>query len=135
MTRTLGKRLMRVESRMCSGESIPKVAADTRMPDVIHAMSSKRLGMTCVVDQRGRLSGIVTDGDLRRHMTPGSNLLDKQAGDIMTDSPVTIAKSVLAVEALRTMEEKKITALVVVDASGMVEGVIHLHDLWRTEAI
>ena len=65
----LGKRLMRVESLMCSGEAIPKVAADTRMPDVIHEMSSKRLGMTCVVDQRGRLSGIVTDGDLRRHMT------------------------------------------------------------------
>ena len=131
----LGKRLMRVESLMCSGEAIPKVAADTRMPDVIHEMSSKRLGMTCVVDQRGRLSGIVTDGDLRRHMTPGSNLLDKQAGDVMTESPVTIARSVLAVEALRTMEEKKITSLVVVDASGIVEGVIHLHDLWRTEAI
>jgi arabinose-5-phosphate isomerase len=131
----LGKRLMRVESLMCSGEAIPKVAADTRMPDVIHEMSSKRLGMTCVVDQRGRLSGIVTDGDLRRHMTPGSNLLDKQAGDVMTESPVTIARSVLAVEALRTMEEKKITSLVVVDAAGMVEGVIHLHDLWRTEAI
>jgi arabinose-5-phosphate isomerase len=131
----LGKRLMRVESLMCSGEAIPKVAADTRMPDVIHEMSSKRLGMTCVVDPRGRLSGIVTDGDLRRHMTPGSNLLDKQAGDVMTESPVTIARSVLAVEALRTMEEKKITSLVVVDAAGMVEGVIHLHDLWRTEAI
>ena len=131
----LGKRLMRVESLMCSGEAIPKVAADTRMPDVIHEMSSKRLGMTCVVDQRGRLSGIVTDGDLRRHMTPGSNLLDKQAGDVMTESPVTIARSVLAVEALRTMEEKKITSLVVVDAAGLVEGVIHLHDLWRTEAI
>ena len=131
----LGKRLMRVESLMCSGEAIPKVAADTRMPDVIHEMSSKRLGMTCVVDQRGRLSGIVTDGDLRRHMTPGSNLLDQQAGDVMTESPVTIARSVLAVEALRTMEEKKITALVVVDAAGLVEGVIHLHDLWRTEAI
>jgi arabinose-5-phosphate isomerase len=131
----LGKRLMRVESLMCSGEAIPKVTAETRMPDVIHEMSSKRLGMTCVVDRQGRLSGIVTDGDLRRHMTPGSNLLDKRAGDVMTATPVTIARSVLAVEALRTMEEKKITALVVVDAAGTVEGVIHLHDLWRTEAI
>lgn len=105
------------------------------MPDVIHEMSSKRLGMTCVVDRQGRLSGIVTDGDLRRHMTPGSNLLDKRAADVMTATPVTIARSVLAVEALRTMEEKKITSLVVVDAAGTVEGVIHLHDLWRTEAI
>jgi arabinose-5-phosphate isomerase len=131
----LGKRLMRVESLMCSGEAIPKVTAETKMPDVIHEMSSKRLGMTCVVDRQGRLSGIVTDGDLRRHMTPGSNLLDKRAADVMTATPVTIARSVLAVEALRTMEEKKITSLVVVDAAGTVEGVIHLHDLWRTEAI
>jgi arabinose-5-phosphate isomerase len=131
----LGKRLMRVESLMCSGEAIPKVTTETKMPDVIHEMSSKRLGMTCVVDRQGRLSGIVTDGDLRRHMTPGSNLLDKRAADVMTATPVTIARSVLAVEALRTMEEKKITSLVVVDAAGTVEGVIHLHDLWRTEAI
>jgi arabinose-5-phosphate isomerase len=131
----LGKRLMRVESLMCSGEAIPKVTPDAKMPDVIHEMSSKRLGMTCVVDRQGRLSGIVTDGDLRRHMTPGSNLLDKRAADVMTATPVTIARSVLAVEALRTMEERKITSLVVVDANGTVEGVIHLHDLWRTEAI
>ena len=131
----LGKRLMRVESLMCSGEAIPKVTPDAKMPDVIHEMSSKRLGMTCVVDRQGRLSGIVTDGDLRRHMTPGSNLLDKRAADVMTATPVTIARSVLAVEALRTMEERKITSLVVVDADGTVEGVIHLHDLWRTEAI
>ena len=131
----LGKRLMRVESLMCVGEAIPKVLADTKMPDVIHQMSSKRLGMTCVVDQQGRLSGIVTDGDLRRHMTPGSNLLDRRAADVMTATPVTIARSVLAVEALRTMEERKITSLVVVDPAGTVEGVIHLHDLWRTEAI
>ena len=91
--------------------------------------------MTCVVDADGRLSGIVTDGDLRRHMTPGSNLLDKRAADVMTTRPVTIARSVLAVEALRTMEERKITSVVVVDGSGIVEGVVHLHDLWRTEMI
>ena len=131
----LGKRLMRVESLMSSGEALPTVAPDTRMIDVIHEMSSKRLGMTCVVDPQGRLTGIVTDGDLRRHMTTGSNLLDKRAADVMTASPVTIARSILAVEALRLMEEKKITSLVVVDPSGVLEGVIHLHDLWRTEAI
>ena len=131
----LGKKLMRVESLMHGGDAIPKVTANTEMPDVIHEMSSKRLGMTCVVDADGRLSGIVTDGDLRRHMTPGSNLLDKRAADVMTTRPVTIARSVLAVEALRTMEERKITSLVVVDGSGIVEGVVHLHDLWRTEMI
>lgn len=131
----LGKKLMRVESLMHGGDAIPKVTANTKMPDVIHEMSSKRLGMTCVVDADGRLSGIVTDGDLRRHMTPGSNLLDKRATDVMTTRPVTIARSVLAVEALRTMEERKITSVVVVDGSGIVEGVVHLHDLWRTEMI
>lgn len=131
----LGKKLMRVESLMHGGDTIPKVTADAKMPDVIHEMSSKRLGMTCVVDTGGRLSGIVTDGDLRRHMTPGSNLLDKRAADVMTTEPVTIARSVLAVEALRTMEERKITSLVVVSTSGIVEGVLHLHDLWRTEMI
>jgi arabinose-5-phosphate isomerase len=131
----LGKRLMRVESLMSSGDALPKVAPDTSMIDVIHEMSSKRLGMTCVVDPQGRLAGIVTDGDLRRHMTPGANLLDKRAADVMTARPVTIARSILAVEALRVMEEKKITALVVVDSSGVLEGVIHLHDLWHTEAI
>jgi arabinose-5-phosphate isomerase len=131
----LGKKLMRVEALMARGDAIPKVQADTRMPDVIHEMSSKRLGMTCVVDAHGRLSGIVTDGDLRRHMTPGSNLLDKLAADVMTTLPVTIARGVLAVEALRVMEERKITSLVVVDASGTVEGVLHLHDLWGTESI
>jgi arabinose-5-phosphate isomerase len=131
----LGKKLMRVESLMSTGTALPKVGPETQIIDVIHEMSSKRLGMTCVVDAQGRLKGVVTDGDLRRHMTPGSNLLDKRAADVMTASPVTIARSILAVEALRVMEEKKITSVVVVDASGVAEGVIHLHDLWRTEAI
>jgi arabinose-5-phosphate isomerase len=131
----LGKRLMRIELLMHGGEAIPKVGRDARMADVIHEMSSKRLGMTCVVDRDGRLAGIVTDGDLRRHMTPGSNLLDKRAEDVMTSKPITISRSVLAVEALRTMEERKITSLVVASPSGVVEGVVHLHDLWRTEMI
>jgi len=131
----LGKRLMRVEALMQSGDAVPKVNADTRMPDVIHEMSSKRLGMTCVVTPDGRLAGIVTDGDLRRHMNTRTNLLERKAEDVMTPRPVTIAPNVLAVEALRMMEERKITAIVVVDGSGHVEGVVHLHDLWRTEMI
>jgi arabinose-5-phosphate isomerase len=131
----LGKRLMRVESLMQSGTAIPMVRTDTAMRDVIHEMSSKRLGMTCVVDDSGHLAGVVTDGDLRRHMTPGSNLLDRRAADIMTRTPVTIPRNVLAVEALRLMEERKITSLVVVDREQRVEGVVHLHDLWHTQAI
>jgi arabinose-5-phosphate isomerase len=105
------------------------------MPDVIHQMSSKRLGMTCVLGEDGTLQGVVTDGDLRRHMTYGSNLLDQQAADVMTRRPVTIGRTLLAVDALRLMEERRITSVVVVDADGRAEGVVHLHDLWRTQMV
>jgi arabinose-5-phosphate isomerase len=130
----LGKRLMRVESLMKSGADVPRVRPETPMADVTHEMTSKRLGMTCVVDDRDRLLGIVTDGDLRRHIVAGSNLLERRAEE-MTRTPVTIARNVLAVEALRMMEERKITSLVVVGAGNTVEGVMHFHDLWRTEMI
>ncbi len=128
----IGKRLMRVEALMQSGEDLPSVRLDTLMPDVIHEMSRKRLGMTCVLDADGTLHGIVTDGDLRRHMTPGSNLLERRARDVMTTKPITVERHVLAVEALRIMEQRRITAVVVVSATGALEGVVHLHDLWRT---
>jgi len=131
----LGKRLMRVESLMVSGPAVPRVRRDTPMPDVIHEMNSKRLGMTCVVDDGGRLLGIVTDGDLRRHMVKGSNLLDRKAADVMTGQPIVIKPGILAVEALRLLEERKITSLVVVSPEGVVEGVVHLHDLWQTQMV
>lgn len=131
----LGKRLMRVESLMVSGPAVPKVRRDSAMPDVIHEMNSKRLGMTCVVDDGGRLLGIVTDGDLRRHMVKGSNLLDRLAADVMTGQPIVIKRDILAVEALRLLEERKITSLVVVSSEGVVEGVVHLHDLWQTQMV
>ena len=131
----LGKRLMRVDALMHAGAAVPVVHPDTPMPDVIHVMSDKRLGMTCVADGDGRLVGIVTDGDLRRHMTPGSNLLDQHAADVMTTGPVTIRGTMLAVEALRILEERKITSIVVVDADRRVVGVVHLHDLWRTQMV
>lgn len=131
----LGRRLMRVEALMQSGNDIPRVTPNTAMPDVIHEMTSKRLGMTCVVDDRGALAGIVTDGDLRRHMARKKNLLDAKAADVMTKNPVTVAQSALAAEAIRIMESRKITSLVVTDATGAIAGVVHLHDLWRTEMI
>jgi arabinose-5-phosphate isomerase len=131
----LGRRLMRAEAVMHHGEALPRVQDDTSMPDVIHEMSSKRLGMTCVVDATGRLMGVVTDGDLRRHMRPGTNLLDRKVSDIMTRRPVTIVRQMLAVEALRLMEQRKITSVVVVDPDGVAEGVVHLHDLWRTDMV
>lgn len=131
----LGKKLMRVESLMHSGAALPAVLPSTAMPDVIHEITDKRLGMTCVVDGDGQLLGLVTDGDLRRHLNAGSALLTQTAGDIMTARPVTITRTVLAVEALRLMEERKITSVIVVTADGRAEGVVHLHDLWRTEMI
>ena len=131
----LGRRLMRAEAIMHGGDALPRVQSDASMPDVIHEMSSKRLGMTCVVDAEGRLVGVVTDGDLRRHMKPGTNLLDRRAGDVMTPRPITVGRHILAVEALRLMEQRKITSVVVVDATGVAEGVVHLHDLWRTEMV
>jgi arabinose-5-phosphate isomerase len=128
----IGKKLMRIESLMQSGDAIPRVLAGTAMPDVIHEITSKRLGMTCVVDADGRLEGIITDGDLRRHMSAGRNLLDRHAVDVMTVRAITITPHMLAVEAVRIMEERKITSLVVID-DGRVVGVVHLHDLWRTQ--
>ncbi len=77
----------------------------------------------------------MTDGDLRRHMATRSNLLDCRAGDVMTRNPMTITRTALAAEAIRIMEERKITSLVVADDSGAIAGVVHLHDLWRTEMI
>jgi arabinose-5-phosphate isomerase len=120
---------------MHSGGAAPIVRTDTLMPDVVHEMSSKRLGMTCVVDAAGRLVGVVTDGDLRRLMMRTTNVLALTAGDVMTPRPVTIARNLLAVEALKTMETHKITSVIVADARGGVEGVVHLHDLWPAQLI
>ena len=129
---SLGKRLMRAGQIMHAGDDAPTVSISTPMLEVIHEMSRKGMGMTCVVED-GRLAGIITDGDLRRHMSQSVNLLDRTAGDLMTRDPVTIWRTTLATEVLNILEQRKITALVVVDADQQVEGVVHLHDLWRTE--
>ncbi|MFQ5724482.1 MAG: CBS domain-containing protein, partial [Terriglobia bacterium] len=106
----------------------------TPMPDVIYEMTRKGLGMTAVVEDAGRLAGIVTDGDLRRLMqTRKDEALHLTAGDCMTRSPVTLPKTELAGAALRLMEERKITSIVVVDDQHRLEGVLHLHDLWTTQ--
>jgi arabinose-5-phosphate isomerase len=132
----LGKRLMRVESLMHADDNCPRVNASTSMRDVIYEMSRKGLGMTCVVDaDAGTLLGIITDGDLRRHMDRSANIMALTAGDVMTRGPVSIAPSTLAAEALHVLEQRKITSIVVVDESQSVVGVVHLHDLWRTELV
>jgi len=131
----LGRRLLRVENAMHGGDAAPVVTLTTPMPEVIHEMSSKRLGMTCVVDGERRLAGVVTDGDLRRLMSRTTNVLALTAADAMSPHPVTIPRALLAVEALNLMEARKITSIVVVDDRGLVEGVVHLHDLWRTQMV
>ena len=127
----LGKRLMRVEALMHGGALCPAVTPATRMRDVIYEMSSKKLGMTCVVDEQRRLLGIITDGDLRRQMEHTTDVLTLTAVDVMTRVPVTVSPATLAAEALSIMEQRKITSLVVVEnAARLVAGVIHVHDLW-----
>jgi len=131
----LGKRLMRARQLMHGGDALPVVRLDTAMRDIIYTMSSKGLGMTSVVDGDGRLAGIITDGDLRRKMAVTPDIQDLVARDVMTDNPVTIGPETLAVEALALLEQRKITSVVVIDATRRVSGVLHLHDLWRTEMV
>ncbi|MEY4096060.1 MAG: Arabinose 5-phosphate isomerase KdsD [Acidobacteriota bacterium] len=131
----LGKRLMRVEQLMHSGDALPVVQLHTSMRDVIYEMNRKGLGMTSVVDKDGSLAGIITDGDLRRKMGSAPNAMELHARDLMTVNPVSITPSTMAVEALAVMEQRKITSIVVIDADRRVEGVVHLHDLWRTEMV
>jgi arabinose-5-phosphate isomerase len=131
---TLGKSLLRVESLMSTGADCPVVDASTGMQEVLAEMSGKRLGMTCVVDQDHILLGVITDGDLRRHIERGSDVRRLRAADVMTRGAVSVLRKTLAVEALNLMETRHITAIVVVDdESRRVAGVVHLHDLWRTE--
>jgi arabinose-5-phosphate isomerase len=132
----LGKKLLRVEDLMHTGEGVPRVGRETVMKDVLFEMTRKRLGLTTVVDGDDRLLGMISDGDLRRQMERhGYALLDKTAGECMTRSPVLIARREMATRALDLMERRKITSLLVVDDQGKIEGVLHLHDLWETEMI
>jgi arabinose-5-phosphate isomerase len=131
----LGKRLARVESLMHSGEALPQVGPQTKMPDVIYEMSRKKLGVTAVVEDE-KLVGIISDGDLRRLLEKrGKDVMDLTAGECMTKNPRTIAAVEFAATALALMEEKKITSLMVVDGQQRLEGIVHLHDLWSTELV
>jgi arabinose-5-phosphate isomerase len=132
----LGQKLLRVEDLMHRGDDVPRVAPATPMKDVLFEMTRKRLGVTTVADDSGRLLGLISDGDLRRQMEKhGYTLLDRRAEDCMTSRPQTIAPRALATEALALMEARKITSLVVAGPAGQLLGLIHLHDLWKTEAL
>jgi len=131
----LGKKLARVESLMHSGDALPRVSPQAKMPDVIYEMSRKKLGVTAVVEGE-KLVGIISDGDLRRLLEKrGKDGLDLTAGECMTRDPKTISAEEFAATALAWMEEKKITSLMVVDEDGKLDGIVHLHDLWTTELV
>jgi len=129
-----GKKLLKIKSLMHKGRQVPCVSLEASMKEVLEEMSRKKLGMTCVVDNEERLVGVVTDGDLRRKIQKfGKSFLDKRAQECMSPDPLTVNREDLATTALNIMEENKITSLIIKNKEGKIEGIIHLHDLWRTE--
>jgi arabinose-5-phosphate isomerase len=130
------KLLLRVEDLMHRGGQLPLVRHDTLLKEALFEITSKRLGVTGVTDAAGRLIGVITDGDLRRGLQRhGDGILSKRTEDVMTAHPRTIAKEVLAAQALSEMEEnpqRPITSLFVLDDGQMPVGIIHLHDILKT---
>ena len=124
----LGIRLSKIREIMRRGSEIPRVYRETPIRDVILEISSKKLGATLVVDEKGNLLGIITDGDLRRAFERGYNLNTK-AEEIMTKNPKIISEDAFAEEALKTMEKNKITVLPVINREGKISGIVHLHDI------
>src|SRR5258706_1700302 len=132
----LGKRFLKGSDLMQRREAVPLVRDDAPMKDVVYEMSKKRFGITGVLTDGGLLAGVVSDGDLRRLLEKdASGIMKDTARDAMNVSPKTIPASAMAIEALRAMEELKITSLFVLDADGKPEGILHLHDLWGIESI
>lgn len=135
---TLGRRLLlRVEDLMHKEDEIPLIQEDTLMRDGLLEMTSKRLGVTGICNSKGKLVGIITDGDLRRALEKEDNLLNHKASEIMTKNPKTIVKDDLAAKALHMMEEFSITSLFILaeDGSGRPLGIIHMHDLLRAGVV
>jgi arabinose-5-phosphate isomerase len=123
--------LLRVEDLMHAGDALPLVKRDTLMREAIFEISSKRLGITGVVDEAGNLTGVITDGDLRRDLEKDDQLLAKKAWQVMTTNPKIVDRKELAGKALGLMEEHKITSLFVYEGEEKIRavGIIHMHDL------
>lgn len=127
---SLGKRLsLQISEIMIKGGRIPIITEDASFKDVIFEITSKRLGTTCVVDKSGVLTGIITDGDLRRLLEKTLEIKDLKAKDIMTRNPKVLKESYLASFALQQMENYKITSLIITDDENKPIGIVHLHDL------
>jgi arabinose-5-phosphate isomerase len=131
---SIGKKLLKVKHLMHIGEELPLVKPFTIMIDVINTINDKKFGCAIVIDDDFAVEGIITDGDLRRNLLKGINFSTATAANCMTKNPLCIGENNLAVEALKILEEKLITSLVVLE-NQKVKGLLHLHDLWRTEMI
>jgi arabinose-5-phosphate isomerase len=128
----LGRKLFKVEDLMHVGDELPLVTEGTLMAEVVIVMTKKTFGVAGVIDSGGHLAGIVTDGDLRRHISNG--LFDMKAVDVMTKTPKTTSRSILAAEALRRMNEWKVTSVFVVEGEKPV-GILRMHDVLRAGAV
>lgn len=124
----IGRKLLRVVDIMHGGEELPLIGPDTSMSDALLVMTTKRFGCVGIVEGEDRLAGIITDGDLRRHMNP--DLLRQTAVEVMTRGPKTIGPKAFAAEALRLMNARAITSLFVVEADRPI-GIVHIHDCLR----
>ncbi|TSA15764.1 MAG: KpsF/GutQ family sugar-phosphate isomerase [Betaproteobacteria bacterium] len=133
---TLGRRLLtHVRDVMRSGDDIPAVTESVGFSEALLEMSKKRMGMTAVLDAAGRVSGVFTDGDLRRTLAQVEDIRRARIVDIMTRSPRTIGPDKLAVEAVQIMEQRKVNQLLVVDGDGRLVGALNMHDLFRAKVI
>lgn len=132
----LGRRLiLKVRDIMHGGSEIPVVNENTLLKDALYEISSKGLGMTTVVADNGQLTGVFTDGDLRRTLDAGHSILDTHMRDVMSRSSKTVQEQALATEAARLMEENRIYTLVVVDQSGSMTGIVRMHDLLQANVV
>ncbi|HZP91961.1 MAG TPA: KpsF/GutQ family sugar-phosphate isomerase [Burkholderiales bacterium] len=133
---SLGRRLLtHVSDVMRTGDAVPAVPVGAALTEAVLEMSRKGMGMTAIVEEGGRATGIFTDGDLRRALERVGDLRTSAVREVMTRNPLTIQAEQLAVEAARIMEERKVSQLLVVDAAGTLVGALHVHDLMRAKVI
>ncbi len=131
---SIGKKLLKVKHLMHTGDELPVAKDCAKMRDIVNVIDKKKFGVAIIVDNSNNVVGIITDGDLRRQLLKGINFNNVIARECMTSNPLYIGENKLAVEALKIMEENLVTSLVVKD-NNVLKGLLHLHDLWRTEMI
>lgn len=132
---SIGKKLLKVKHLMHTDRELPIIDINLPMTEAINIINTKRFGMGIVVNSNSRVLGIITDGDLRRLFLKQVDFSQSKASECMKKDPLCIGENNLAVEALKILEENLITSLIVIDENDNLKGLLHLHDLWRTEMI